>query len=145
MLAAKQNELLAAGAEVPAPPTPMRKVESQNIFIERKIGSLDHHLSGTFYPLRAASWEGVAADLEGPSWAADLVAAGFDPRQPTVFVAEGLLMYLEPASVAALLRKVAGAGRALQGCRRLRAQSRSLWLAGVRSSHASRRGKDGVL
>lgn len=87
----------------------MRKVESQNTFMKGQIGSLDHHLSGTFYPLRAASWEGVAADLEGPTWAADLVAAGFDPQQPTVWVAEGLLMYLEPPSVAALLRKAAGA------------------------------------
>lgn len=36
----------------------------------------------------------VAADLRG-DWPAALVEAGFDPRRPTVWIAEGLLMYLD--------------------------------------------------
>lgn len=41
------------------------------------------------HPLRCASWTAVAADLADPSWAGALLAAGFDPSKPTVWVAEG--------------------------------------------------------
>ena len=36
-----------------------------------------------------------------------LMEAGFDPNKPTVWIAEGLLMYLEPARVDALLKELA--------------------------------------
>ncbi|MGJ0119950.1 class I SAM-dependent methyltransferase [Williamsia sp. MIQD14] len=40
-------------------------------------------------------WRGVATDLTGPSWVEDLVSTGFDVNAPTVFIAEGLFMYLK--------------------------------------------------
>lgn len=47
------------------------------------------------YPLKAGSWTTVAADLQQPGWTAALLAAGLDPAQPTCWVAEGLLYYLQ--------------------------------------------------
>lgn len=41
------------------------------------------------HPLRCGHWAAVAADLSDPSWADALLAAGFDPSRPTVWVAEG--------------------------------------------------------
>jgi methyltransferase (TIGR00027 family) len=46
---------------------------------------------------------GVAADLTHPGWPASLRLAGFDPRRPTVWLIEGLLMYLAPDAGDALL------------------------------------------
>lgn len=43
---------------------------------------------------QAASWAALPADLGRPGWAAGLQQLGFDTHKPTVFVAEGLLMYL---------------------------------------------------
>jgi methyltransferase (TIGR00027 family) len=45
----------------------------------------------------------VAADLTG-AWAADLVRKGFDHKSPFVFLAEGLLGYLEESHVHRLLK-----------------------------------------
>ncbi|GAB4822266.1 hypothetical protein N2152v2_009312 [Parachlorella kessleri] len=61
------------------------------------------------YPLRASFWSGVACDLCSLGWTQSLQAAGFDPSLPTVWVAEGLLMYLTQQEVEALLDEVAGA------------------------------------
>lgn len=44
----------------------------------------------------------IDADLRG-EWSAALVAAGFDRAGPTVWLAEGLMFYLDPPSVRALL------------------------------------------
>lgn len=49
----------------------------------------------------------VAADLEKEDWLARLVAAGFDPRRPALFLWEGVTMYLGKAAVEATLRKIA--------------------------------------
>ncbi|MFC9897550.1 SAM-dependent methyltransferase [Nocardia sp. NPDC127579] len=60
------------------------------------------HLAG----LRAACrWQPVAADLTG-DWPATLAAAGFDPALPTVWLIEGLFMYLTDAQGDALLTTV---------------------------------------
>ncbi|GAA0496575.1 S-adenosyl-L-methionine-dependent methyltransferase [Paractinoplanes deccanensis] len=48
----------------------------------------------------------VRADLTSGDLPAALAQAGFDPRQPSVFVAEGLLMYLTDAEADALLDQV---------------------------------------
>jgi len=48
----------------------------------------------------------VGVDL-GDDWAAALVAAGFDPRLPTVWLAEGLLFYLAAPDVERLLHHAA--------------------------------------
>jgi methyltransferase (TIGR00027 family) len=53
----------------------------------------------------------VAADLAG-SWLPALVAAGFDPARPTVWLVEGLLYYLDGAACARLLESVVQASAA---------------------------------
>jgi methyltransferase (TIGR00027 family) len=55
----------------------------------------------------------VRHDLADPAWAAALVAAGFDPKRRTAFLAEGLLYYLHEAAALRLLdtvRDLAAAG-----------------------------------
>ncbi|KAG1667862.1 hypothetical protein FOA52_011050 [Chlamydomonas sp. UWO 241] len=59
------------------------------------------------HPLAAAEWSGVALDLQEPGWSAALLAAGFSPSKPTVWVLEGLLYYLEPEAVPAMLKEAA--------------------------------------
>eukprot|EP00887_Chlorella_sp_A99_P003190 scaffold9.g3190.t1 len=60
--------------------------------------------SNAAHPLRVATWT-------QPSWLGALRAAGFDPAKPTVWVAEGLLMYLTASERDALLRQLAGETR----------------------------------
>ena len=60
------------------------------------------------HPLRAASWAALAADLGQPGWSAALRERGLDSSQPIVWMLEGLLMYLTPEQVAALLAEMAG-------------------------------------
>ncbi|KAK9808677.1 hypothetical protein WJX72_001795 [[Myrmecia] bisecta] len=48
------------------------------------------------YPLQAASWQGVDADLADAGWVSSLIKAGFEPSLPTVWIAEGLIYYLTP-------------------------------------------------
>jgi methyltransferase (TIGR00027 family) len=53
----------------------------------------------------------VAADFETEDWLVRLVEAGFDPRQPSVFLWEGVIMYLDRPAVESTLRKVAGTAK----------------------------------
>ncbi|MGX7760259.1 SAM-dependent methyltransferase [Streptomyces angustmyceticus] len=55
----------------------------------------------------AAERVAVRADLQGP-WSEALIAAGFDPAEPTAWLCEGLLYYLEPEVVAELVATVSG-------------------------------------
>ncbi|MFF0298397.1 SAM-dependent methyltransferase [Kitasatospora sp. NPDC004615] len=48
----------------------------------------------------------LPADLTGPDWPERLRAAGFDPEQPTAWLAEGLLVYLDADQAAQLLTTV---------------------------------------
>lgn len=50
-------------------------------------------------------WRPLVADLTA-DWASPLRAAGFDPAQPTVWLIEGLLMYLSDADGDALVRGI---------------------------------------
>jgi methyltransferase (TIGR00027 family) len=50
----------------------------------------------------------VAADFEREDWLDRLVAAGFDPGQPALFLWEGVMIYLDRAAVEDTLRKIAG-------------------------------------
>lgn len=59
------------------------------------------------HPLTVKSHVIVEADLTKPGWAAAVLAAGWDPRAPSLVVAEGLLYYVGPAGVAALLTEAA--------------------------------------
>ena len=57
--------------------------------------------------LRPQSWTPVSADLAQQPLADALRCAGFDPQRPTVWVAEGLLMYLDASGVKSLLSQAA--------------------------------------
>ncbi|MFI9366591.1 SAM-dependent methyltransferase [Kitasatospora sp. NPDC053057] len=48
----------------------------------------------------------LAGDLLDPGWPRRLVAAGFDPQRPTVWLAEGLVVYLSAEQAAGLLTAV---------------------------------------
>ena len=50
----------------------------------------------------------VPADFETEDWMEKLVAAGFDPSRPALFLWEAVTMYLDRASVEATLRRIAG-------------------------------------
>jgi methyltransferase (TIGR00027 family) len=76
--------------EVDSPPTQMVKRETLN-----KAG-IDS--SGVTF---------VPADFEKEDWLARLIAAGFDPGQRTLFLWEGVSMYLDRAAVERTLRKIA--------------------------------------
>jgi O-methyltransferase involved in polyketide biosynthesis len=104
VLDAKEILLEKHGAEVDLM-SPVRRSMSKNSMLESKIGSIDHHFEGVQYPLRCASRVGVAADLGHKGWTKSLMAAGFDPNRPTVWIAEGLLMYLEEEHVGELLEE----------------------------------------
>jgi methyltransferase (TIGR00027 family) len=55
-----------------------------------------------------AGCERVAIPIDlRDDWAGALVASGFDPTQPVVWLGEGLLVYLTEAAARALLRKMA--------------------------------------
>lgn len=102
----KENLLLQHGAEVDVM-SPMRRSQSKNSLLERKIGSLDHHSLNVDFPIRCESRSSVAADIGSPHWMNALLAAGFDVTKPTVWIAEGLLMYLEGDRVDTLLKEIA--------------------------------------
>ena len=107
VLLAKEQLLMDAGAEIEVL-SPMRRSQSSNTQLTMKIGKIDHHSIAVKHPLRTFTREAVAADLGDASWAGELFAAGFDASKPTVWLAEGLLMYLQPERVTALLTELAG-------------------------------------
>jgi len=53
----------------------------------------------------------VAADFEQADWLAQLVAAGFDLHKPTLFIWEGVIVYLDRAAVEDTLRKIASTAK----------------------------------
>jgi O-methyltransferase involved in polyketide biosynthesis len=107
VLQAKEDLLAVAGAEYEIL-SPMHRSTSVNTLLQDKIGRIDHHMVAVQYPLRTYSRQAVAADLSDASWKTALLNAGFDPSKPTVWLAEGLLMYLEPSRVDSLLKEIAG-------------------------------------
>lgn len=59
------------------------------------------------FPLRVSHWCSLACDLSCPGWGGVLQRHGFDARTPCVWLAEGLLMYLDIREVAAMMRECA--------------------------------------
>lgn len=59
-------------------------------------------------PLTVASRHPVAAEFEGNDgqWARDLIASGFDPERPTVWLLEGLVMYLNIPDTIELFKEI---------------------------------------
>lgn len=85
VLAVKRRAVRKAGAEVPG---------------EGAVGPT--------LQLRCEGWAAVGGDVTTDAWVQGLVDAGFDPEKPTVWVLEGLLMYLPQPDADALLLRVAG-------------------------------------
>lgn len=56
-----------------------------------------------WFTLKAASLKLITADLTSPDWTAALLDQGFDPAQPTVWHAEGLLNYLTADQICSVL------------------------------------------
>jgi methyltransferase (TIGR00027 family) len=50
----------------------------------------------------------VPGDLQSDDWPSAIVEAGFDPQQPTTWIAEGLLIYFSDEQNAALLERLSG-------------------------------------
>ena len=59
------------------------------------------------YPLKTVEWHGMVANLLHPGWAQDLHHEGFDQYKATLWLAEGLLNYLEEAGVKSVLSEAA--------------------------------------
>ena len=53
----------------------------------------------------------VAADFETEDWLTKLIENGFDPGKTTLFIWEGVTMYLDRAAVEDALRKIAGTAK----------------------------------
>lgn len=107
VLQAKEKLLAGVGAEYEIL-SPMHRSTSVNTLLQDKIGRIDHHMVAVQYPLRTYSRQAVAADLGDPLWTTALINAGFDPSKPTIWLAEGLLMYLDPSRVDELLKELKG-------------------------------------
>ena len=61
-------------------------------------------LGGCGPSLSPATRTTLVADFNDPSWPGVLLSSGFNPTRPTVWVAEGLLYYLEPAAAEGVLQ-----------------------------------------
>jgi methyltransferase (TIGR00027 family) len=53
----------------------------------------------------------AAADFEKEDWLTRLIAVGFDPGKPTLFIWEGVTMYLDREAVEDTLRKIASTAK----------------------------------
>lgn len=58
------------------------------------------------HPLRAAQWWGVEHDVTKAGWVDALARCGWRREQPTVWVAEGLIVYLEQRSAEWVLHQI---------------------------------------
>ncbi|BAJ32657.1 MULTISPECIES: SAM-dependent methyltransferase [Kitasatospora] len=104
----RQVVLLAAGLDTRAHrlewPSGTRLFEIDlPVVLDFKQGVLDERAAGARCERIA-----LAADLADPGWTERLLAAGFDPGEPTVWLAEGLLVYLDAEQAAGLLAAVGG-------------------------------------
>ena len=54
-------------------------------------------------------WVQLSVDLQEANWTCKLKEHGWRRGEPTLWLAEGLLMYLEPPYVEQLLREASGA------------------------------------
>lgn len=72
----------------------------QDEIIQRKIDTLKR----LAIPINC-DWRPIAANLHG-DWENHLLEAGFDPRQPSVWLAEGLFYYFEEGASRDILNKV---------------------------------------
>ena len=68
------------------------------------------------FALKAGEWHSIVANLAHPGWSQTLQGEGLDPSHPTLWLAEGLLYYLEDWSVKAMLSEAAQVQPRLMAC-----------------------------
>lgn len=61
------------------------------------------------HPMRCQRWTGISVDLVEDEWLEKLIYNGFEPEHPTVWVIEGVLMYLHPSAAQQVLATAAEA------------------------------------
>jgi len=117
VLKAKQAELRRAGV-----PFTRSQQAAQSFKSDGRGGQACRHSSNSgdhrtsqegasreTYSLKVDSWRSASADLQVPGWLHPLLAAGLDLKQPVLWMAEGLLYYLEPETVGPMLQVSVGA------------------------------------
>ena len=75
--------------------------------ILRKAGAALSASEAAKVPLKVAEWHSMVANLLHQGWAQRLQQEGFDPSHPTLWLAEGLFNYLEPAGLKTMLSEAA--------------------------------------
>lgn len=110
VLKAKARELEEAGAEIPEGAFDLAFEEEQRKETEEEERRRRQRRRGrkVKFPLKVSSYTAVPADVSKPgALTGALSLAGHDPTKPTIFVAEGLLMYLGRGGVEVLLSEAA--------------------------------------
>lgn len=106
VLRAKARELEEAGADIPEGAFDLALEEEE--IEERRSRAKERKRSRVRFPLRTLSYVAVPCDVSEPgALSAALAKAGHDPTKPTIFVAEGLLMYLGEEGVSTCLSAAA--------------------------------------
>ena len=124
VLRAKARELDAAGADIPEGSFALAFAEEEEEELagekeeskkkrekaEKKKKKKKKRKKKVLFPLKVSSYVAVPADVSRPGeLSAALARAGHDATKPTIFVAEGLLMYLGERGASACLSATAEA------------------------------------
>lgn len=104
VLAAKQRALQEAGAGFTAAASSAAAADSSK---QADSGGSSSSDSSVQHPLRVGQWACASADLQKAGWVRKLQEAGLQADTPTAWAAEGLLYYLEPSTVGAMLKEAA--------------------------------------
>ncbi|DBA91010.1 TPA: hypothetical protein ACH3X2_004215 [Trebouxia sp. C0005] len=86
-------------------------VAAKNIGLQRAGAQTAPDQQDCQFPLKAASFRNFSADLNRRYWIEMLIAAGWSNKAPTLWLAEGLLMYLTQKSSEHLLQDMADHSR----------------------------------
>ncbi|MEU7880664.1 class I SAM-dependent methyltransferase [Microbispora bryophytorum] len=107
-LTGQTGQLVELGSGLDTRPYRLRLPAGTRAF-ELDQSSVQRHKEAVLatMPTPGRSVTDVATDLRG-DWSPDLVHAGFEPSRRSVWVAEGLLMYLDHDAATRLLRTTAG-------------------------------------
>jgi O-methyltransferase involved in polyketide biosynthesis len=88
----------------------LKKFEDQMLC--RKVVRVVGDLKESKKKFRKPKGNGNSQKPQGPFWEDLLLDAGFDPLKPTIWIAEGLLMYLDKNEVQGLLQSMADISQA---------------------------------
>ena len=105
----RQCVILGAGFDTRAYGEPLRRVTFFEIDTPRTQTVKREMLGKAGLDSNRAMF--VPADFEKDDWFRQLVAAGFDPASPALFLWEGVMVYLDKAAVQATFEKIARTAR----------------------------------